>query len=70
MQPTLNFPFRAVLMKQPGSEYAAHNMTVGSEYIVHGMAGGCWVVSTDLPNDKTIISPVWFSSNTEVPSTP
>ena len=51
----LIFPFKARLISEPGSEYAAENMRVGEIYTVYGWAGSCFEVSTDIPGDYTLI---------------
>ncbi len=54
------FPFQATLMVKPGSEYAASNMTVGSNYTVKGWAGSCFEVTTNVPDDFTMIWHGWL----------
>ncbi len=54
------YPYQAVLIESPGSEYARENMTVGNEYTVKGVAGGCVFVTTDVEDDTTIINPCWL----------
>ena len=54
------FPHRAVLVREPGSEFARENMTVGKEYIVHEQAGCCVIVDTNIPGQTTIINPCWL----------
>lgn len=49
------FPFQAKLISEPDSKYARDNMRVGETYTVSGIAGSCFVVSTDVPGDKTLI---------------
>ncbi len=49
------FPYQAVLVSVPESEYAADNMTVGNIYTVYEWAGSCLVCSTNIPNDRTMI---------------
>lgn len=50
-----NFPCKVVLTMLPESGYARENMTVGQEYTAYGRAGSCLIVSTNVPDDKTII---------------
>jgi len=49
------FPYQAKLISEPDSEYARDNMRVGEMYTVFGQAGSCLEVSTDVPEDKTLI---------------
>lgn len=49
------FPYQAKLKSEPDSEYAREHMTVGDTYTVFSQAGSCVEVSTDVPNDKTLI---------------
>lgn len=53
-------PYQVKLVRDPQSEYAKANMTVGEVYTVRDIAGCCVVVTTDIPGDTTIINPCWL----------
>ena len=49
------FPFRVILISHPDNEYAAANMTIGKQYTVFELAGSCYIVSDDIPGDRTAV---------------
>ncbi len=52
----MKFPFKAKLVDDNGlAAFAAHRMTKGNTYTITGWAGSCFVTTTDVPGETTMV---------------